>query len=130
MFRVDVVVMLHREDAFAYMQDCQPRLPNIASIFGYFGVVIYMSLLMAYLHICVQTSPISYPHLEIYCTTLDMMFKSLGSASFRSLALAHVGSHRSMCLSVFGGSLVRPGLGGFVVGFLSWVGVGKLDTRY
>ena len=123
MFGVDVVVMLHREDAFAYMQDCQPRLPNIASIFGYFGVVMYMSLLMAYLHICVQTLPISYPRLEIYCTTLDMMYKSLGSASFRSLALAHVGSHRSMGLSMFCWILVRPGLGGFV-GFLSLVGVG------
>ena len=64
------------------------------------------------------------------CTTLDMMYKSLGSASFRSLALAHVGSHRSMGLSMFGGILVRPGLGGFVVGFLSWVGVGESNTLY
>ena len=87
-----------------------------------------MSLLVAYLHVCVETSPNSYPHLEIFRTTLDMMYKSLGSASFRSLALAHVGSHRSMGLSMFGGILVRPGLGGFV-GFLSWVGVGESNTR-
>jgi hypothetical protein len=34
---VCVVVMLHREDVFAYMFNCQSKDAKYSSIFGYFG---------------------------------------------------------------------------------------------